>query len=1029
MGAQGEPRAAEEPGEHREDFTVVFPGYHRQWATWIYHTLDGLGHRVTLQRWDPPRERALEDELGDLLLAEGRVVLVLSDWFFQLGPRRDDEDWDRALRGFVAAYQDRFAAVNLTSRALLPATSVLRPAALWGVDAEEAERRLLNRLELPAGTRAARAAGGAPRYPDDPPEVWGDVPLRNTEFTGRDELLNTLQERLVSAGRGAAVCALVGMSGIGKTQVAAEYAYRFSSEYDVVWWINADERGTLRERYSELAPRLGLPAEAGGPGGRIRSLREALRRGEPYRRWLLIFDGWEDPEGAADLLPAGAGHTLITSRNHGWRERADCLAIPGFFRAESTGYLMRRAPRVTAREADEVATEFEDVPLALAQAAAWLGESDMGVADYLRMTRETGAPAAPLTSAPATSLIPAPATPPALSAAPSSAAPPSEYPQSSLTSWSILINQLRRSHPAAVDLLALCTAFAAGRIPLGLVRAVPEAELPEGLRWMVRDRAAWNQALEALTNFSVITQEPVERQRPGEPQAPEGSVRMHRLVHSIVSRLIATGDRDTHQRIVRRALAEADVDNPQDSREWPRYAELLAHLEASGALSSRNQRVRALVINCLRYCNFSGEYSTGVALAERVRGHWRGVLPEDDPLWLQLTLQQGDMLRNSGAFLPAYELHREQVDRLEGIGADESSMTYARSAVAADLRRLGRYVEGVRLQERTSEDAERLFGADDMMTLSARNNLGVVLRLLGRYQEAYTLDLRTLRRKEAVLRARHSSTLRSGNNCAFDLRLLGRYQEALSRQQQVLRLHLQTMGADHPQTLWTRRQLALCQYRAGADRGEIGAMLGALLDASRQVYGTHHHETLVIATDYANLLRASGELSHARDLTLEAEDGYRRLLGQAHPVPTGMQTNAGLLLQAEGDREGALNLLEQAYVGLRTLLGDDHPWTLGSALNASGGRNITGRLQDALALSEDTAERTARVLGDDHPLTLAAHTAHSADLRGTGEKQRGESVERDALRELTRTLGAQHPQTVAARQRVRPQWDFEADLG
>src|SRR5207253_1286924 len=156
-----------------------FAGYNRPWATWIAHRLEQHGHRVTLLRWDPPRSIPLETALQDLLLATGRVLLVLSEWFFQLGPRPDGE-WNSVLRGIVAQNRERFAAVNLTNLTLLTATSVLEPVDLWGIGASEAEFRLFQRLGLPLG-RPEHGFGSpleGPRYPNDPPTVWGGVPRR-----------------------------------------------------------------------------------------------------------------------------------------------------------------------------------------------------------------------------------------------------------------------------------------------------------------------------------------------------------------------------------------------------------------------------------------------------------------------------------------------------------------------------------------------------------------------------------------------------------------------------------------------------------------------------------------------------------------------------------------------------------------------------------------------------------------------------------------------------------------------------------
>ncbi|GHF13786.1 MULTISPECIES: FxSxx-COOH system tetratricopeptide repeat protein [Streptomyces] len=988
-----------------ESFVVVFAGFHRPWGTWISHRLESHGHSVVLHRWDPRREVPLEDYLGDLLLATGRILLVLDDWFFALGPRREGE-WSEALRGIVARNADRFAAVNLTNRPLLPATVVLKPVELWGVGAQEAERRLLGRLDLPAGpARRSLPPGPGTRYPNDPPAVWGEVPRRNARFTGRDDLLNSLQEQLMDADQGTAVCALVGMPGIGKTQLAAEYAHRFSSDYDVVWWVNSDTRGTQRERLGELAPELGLIAGS-EPGERIRAVHEALRRGDPYPRWLLIFDGWDDPEGAEDLLPDGAGHVLITSRNRRWAEAgATPVEIPGFQRHESTGYLMRRAPRITAEEADAVSAELEDIPLALVQAAAWLGESDMDVADYLRMVRS--GELAGFADQPGFDSV----------------------PRSSLTSWSILINRLREAQPHAVELLSLCTAFAPGRIPIGLVRRLPPSQLPEGLAWLAGDLPSWTRALDTLVSYSVISARDTRTALAGEPGPEQESVHMHRLVHDIVSRLTAPDEQREYRRVVRRTLAAADPGNPQDSRLWPRYAELLPHLEPSGAFASNDAGVQTTVLNLLRYCFRSGEFRLGAELAEKIRMQWSEMFPPEHPRMLDLTTQQTNILRSHGGFRAAYELDRAVLERLRCTpGAEPTALMTATSSLAADQRYLGQYAEALQMQREVLDTALRLLGPDDYLTLLAQHNLGLGLRLLGRYAEAYDIDLETLRKREALLRTRHAATLVSGLSCARDLRLMGRYADALARQELVVRMHIQVLGPQHPQTLRARHNLVLCERRAGTLQ-DIGGAMAGLLEQMEQVHGRRHYATTTFLVDYGNYLREHGELDHARDLILEGDHAFRELLGPAHPISTGMQSNVGLILQAAGERADALTLFEQAYAGLAAALGPDHPAVLGCALNAAAGRNFNGRLDSAEELSRDTLRRARHALGQDHPFTLSCEVALAMDLRGLRQHEEAGKVEEDALQRLTRTLGAQHPHTLSARQRVRPYWDFEPYLG
>ncbi|MGW4164351.1 FxSxx-COOH system tetratricopeptide repeat protein, partial [Streptomyces sp. NPDC004788] len=683
----------------------------------------------------------------------------------------------------------------------------------------------------------------------------------------------------------------------------------------------------------------------------------------------------------------------------------DVLEIPGFDRAESTAYLMRRAPHITAPEADEVAAEFGDVPLPLIQAAAWLGESRMEVAEYLRMVRDAR--------------ISAMDEPSAIN----------DIPNASLTSWSILINRLQRSQPQALELLNLCVAFAPGRVPLGIVHAHPGVELPEELRWMVTDLPAWNQAVDTLVKYSVLTR---ETGGPGDDSAEAtgpypDSVHMHRLVHDIVARLTDGEHRGVHRQAVRTLLAEADPGNPLDSRNWPRYAALLPHLEPSGALASPSRHIQNTVVNCLRYSEHSGEYRTGLRLAERIRAAWSEFM---DPLaqpMLDLTVQESSLLRAEGRVYDAHRLDLGLRERLGRAGpADELGIMLCDGALAGDLRHLGQYDEAHDVQSRVLGEAERLLGDTDVVTLAARNALGLGLRLLGHYRHAHEHDNATLVRAERALLPQTVTTLATGLAVARDLRLLGRYREALARQESNLRTHVRVLGRRHPQTLEAHVQLILCRRRGGGLQEDLGAAMADLLDHLEEVHGRAHHVTLGFLNDYGNFLREQGDLDEARQLVAEAEAGFRDLLGPAHPVATGMLVSTALVMRAAGEHAEALDLLEAALVGLSESLGPDHPWVIGCALDTSAARAFNGQLDYGAELGQDILRRARRTLGDEHPFTLSCQIALADDLRALQQPDEAAMLEDKALHTLTRTLGVRHPQTVAARRRVRPSWDFEA---
>ncbi|MFK0042917.1 FxSxx-COOH system tetratricopeptide repeat protein [Streptomyces sp. NPDC090741] len=979
-------------------FVISFAGFNRPWAVWIAHRLEEHGHRVALARWDPKSTPGLAPALDDLARSGSRVLLILSERYFSAAAHTDEE-WNTALRAVTDAHPDRFAAVCLTDAPLPSAVAVLEKTDLWGLDAYEAEYRVLRRLELPTDRIGAETGRRGPRFPNDPPEIWGRVPRRNPRFTGRNDVIGRLRAALADAPPGASTVTLLGLSGVGKTQVATEYAYRFASEYDVVWWVPAEDRPTLRERLADLAPAMGLSRGAGSYGEQIRAVLEALRRGSPYSRWLVVFDGCDNPDDLTDLLPSGAGDVIITSRNREWASRhTSLLEVPLYARPESVTFIRRRARRLTGEEADQLAEALEDYPLALDQTAGWLADSPLTVGDYLALLQRR------LDSHEAVTVS-------------------DDYPLPFPTALAILLNNVRENFPDALALLRLFVFFAPGPVPLRLLREFPADDVPEQLAGLINDQIRWNAALNKLVQFSVV------RLEYSDLSVEEGggleTVQLHRMVHGIVREDLSEEEAEPLSRAVRQVLAAADPGRPSDSRLWPRYAELIPHLESAGVLTSSNPRIQTFLLHCLRYLILAGEYRTCLRLAEQTDAVWRTMLGDDHDQVRELSYHYGGALRMLGHFKRAETLAKSVADRLLAERGDRDLETLrATSTYAGVLLSTAKFDQARELLEHAFARYRELLGEDDSTTLNAENNVAVALRLLGRYQEAYDTDLDTLRRRERVLRVRHIATLSSGIGCAMGLRLMGRYREALGRQEQGLKLNSQVLGLNHPQTLRAEHNLGMCLRRSGDIPG-AGARLRSVLERSTRVFGAEFPWTLMVASDYATYLREYGDIGEARRISEEAVRGYQTQLGLAHPYSIGTVGNLGLVLRAQGERVEALNLAEQALVGMRGAVGDRHPWTLGCALNATGHRNITGHFEDAVSLSRETLRGCEQILGPDHPMTLSAQIALAADLRSVREDTEAQKHEDAGLKALTRTLGPQHVHTVSARQQNRPYWDFE----
>ncbi|MFD3927461.1 FxSxx-COOH system tetratricopeptide repeat protein [Streptomyces sp. NPDC058614] len=978
-----------EPVAERDDgrtVTISYAGFNRAWAGWIADLLERRGLRVTQRRWDLPEGLPVADALHDLLTAPGQVLLVLSEWYFQLGPRSHAE-WNTALREVVAPNADRFAAVSITSTPVPSAAVVLAPADLRDVDAREARRRLLARVGLPTEPLPDDSGRLRPRFPLEQPEVWGGVPRRNVRFTGRETLLTEVRRLFQDTDFGAV--ALHGMSGVGKTQLAMEYVYRFSSEYDVVWWVNAGQRVTYRGQLAGLAPQLRLSTGA-EYGERIRAVRQALHRGEPYGRWLLVADGADEPDLLWDMLPSGPGDVLLTTRNSEWAQHgAALLEVPFYDRRESVAFIRRRAPRLTEAEADQLAEALEDLPLLLDQTAGWLRDSHMSVQEYIALLESDAEYDVVSVS--------------------------SDFPLTFRTAWAILLNQLNEIAPESLDLLRLCAFFSPGSIPVRLLKGIQAGERPESLARLMDDPLLWDRTLDRLSQYSVIRLE-----------SQGAALYVHRMVHQVIRQAIPEDDVQEFAAAARRALVAVVPGRPGDPDAWPAYAEIVPHLEYADAMHDTDPAVQKLVVDCLRYLYLSGEYGTGLHLAELAISAWQSLLGPDHPLLWDLGHHYANLLRAVGDYRHSEAVSRAAAERYGAVGGHRDG-EYLRAAgsLAADLRALGRYEEAYGLSQDVCDRYEELMGdADDPAVLAARNNLAVSLRLLGDYRRARDADRAILHARDRVLGPRHPWTLYSEISYATDLRLLGLPADAASVQAASVERHRTQLGLDHPQTLHAEHNLALCEYQSGRF-AEAGHLFASVQARAERVVGEEEPLSLMFAAAHSSFARERGDIAQAWETGESVAAHYERMLGPAHPFVAGSHANQALILRAVGEPDQSRALAGQAFDDMTRALGRRHPWTLGCALNASAAAALAGDHERALAISRDIAHGSAEVLGPQHPLSLSARIALAADLLATGDRENARKREQDALGGLAATLGPDHPRTAAARNRQRPHWDFE----
>jgi hypothetical protein len=380
----------------RIDFFVSYAGSDRAWAEWVAWQLTEAGYTVELDAWEWAAGQNFITAMSDALQRADQVIAFFSTAYFNRIGQASDE-WTTAALHVPGSRQNRLVPVLVEAVPASQIPAVLRPfmfCDLTGLGADQARRALLDAVSgrlrpaaepefPPAGVIAelGRLHGSEPQLPGTLPQIW-NIPARNPAFTGREDVLLAICEGLL-AGGAFAVQALHGMGGIGKTQLAVEYAHRFASTYSLAWWINADQAALIGDQFAALGIALGcVPDEADTEAARPAVLARLRHQGQ----WLLVFDGAEDPDDIRPWLPGGGGHVLITSRGRGWAEVAASIEVGALARQESVALLRGRAD-LDEKEANQIAESLGDLPLAIDLAAGYIAETRIPAGAYVDLLR------------------------------------------------------------------------------------------------------------------------------------------------------------------------------------------------------------------------------------------------------------------------------------------------------------------------------------------------------------------------------------------------------------------------------------------------------------------------------------------------------------------------------------------------------------------------------------------------------------------------------------------------------------------
>jgi tetratricopeptide (TPR) repeat protein/DNA-binding CsgD family transcriptional regulator len=713
---------------------------------------------------------------------------------------------------------------------------------------------------------------------------------RNPFFLGREEVLTRLR-RQFQADQAKAFSqpqAICGLGGVGKTQLALEYAYRYGRDYQSVLWTRAASRDSLVEGFLEIASLMRLPEQdERDQGVVITAVKTWLIQNTS---WLLILDNTDDLTLLPEFLPVPlSGHLLLTTRAQALGGLANRIELETLDLDDAALLLLRRggllaldASLAQAEPADwqvvvQLAQELGYLPLALDQAGAYLEETRCGLSQYLELSRSHRANL--LRHRGGLAL---------------------DHPDPVATTWSLSFALIEQRSALAADLLRLCAVLHPDAIPEALFLQAA-IHLGPVLAAIQADPLAFNQALAVIGIYSLMRRNPREQ-----------TLSMHRLVQAVLDDAMSEEERE---RWTGRAIVALHALFPWVRREgweqWESCNRLLPHVltvAANVTPQAHSLELASLLTRAADYLSQRAQYE------------------QAEPL-----------------FLRAYSIYEQ------GLGHEHSLVALPLNGLADLYREQGRYAEAEPLFLRALHLWERESAQESPEMADLLTNLAILYAEQGRSTQAEPFFQRALQLNEQLFGQNHRKVAACLNNLAGLYLEQGNHQQAESILQRALQLNEQLFGPEHPEVAFPLNNLADL-YRDQGHYTEAEPLYQRALRIRDQALGSSHPQVAFPLNGLADLYREQGRYEEAEPLYLRALSIRSQRRGAQHLETADSLHGLACLHEGRNQPEQALELYQQALRIREQHLGSEHPNTLDTRACYAHLLRLCGRPEEAAAL-------------------------------------------------------------------------------
>lgn len=692
---------------------------------------------------------------------------------------------------------------------------------------------------------------------------------------------------------------LHGLGGMGKTQLAADFARRHKNTFSAILWLDGSSESSIRQSLAAWADQIlegRLPEDLGTQGDRqAGDVDEGIKRVIAWMNikgnsnWLLIVDNVdrdyrmreEDPE-AYDLesyLPeADHGSVLVTTRlphlgqlGSPWELRkVDIDHARAIF---ETWY-----NKSIRGECDELLTALDGLPLALAQAAAYMNETATSPKTYIRLYKEKWSD---LMNSQESRLMPL-----------------RNYANGTVaTTWMISFSAIQSRNWAAANLLLLWAHLDNNSMWFELLATAPQAQpsLAEKMSIWIgaigSEEVEFHSAIGLLRNYSFV-----------EKLEGQSAYTVHPVVHQWALHI-----QDNHQRKALAWLAVVAVGLSIPYRDDIYWWETQVRMFPHAALCAK----------------------TAIGFAKRRYAQHKWDWQHEEMAWLLRTLILfGNIFMNQGNSAKAEEIYRYAIQEQETFfGPDDQETLRAVVALGNLLGSLGHLKDAEKMLQRALHGYERALGPEHRYTVDTLHSLTIIYDKIGRVDDAEAMYLHILRLQENASGPEHVSTIYAINNLGVMYMRLKRYEEAEKMFLRALQVQEKVLGPDQTSMIEIFHNLG--DLYSNLDMIDQSAkMYLRALQVQQNSLGQERPGILGTVSSLGKIYLRMGKWDDAERLFQRVIQGYVKNLGMnnitAHLPTLEAMWDLGYVLAQMNNPKEARSWYLKAVLGFEKMPGKDH---------------------------------------------------------------------------------------------------------